>query len=308
MIFSVWPAQAAPGWFLLSSMPHNKLIMKYILSLCLIFFLTNVTRAQDSLTLNAGDIEGVKITGKKYFTGSNLWGHIDGAADLFLEYGFRDLRYYEAEMNGVKLGIEIYRFENPYEALGIHSVKKSGCNTVDKDVNPMFCRTKYALTFPVSDYYVTIAGQHGTQNEQSLELRIADVLYSRPEDKGLKMKDIYPSVTGDFRFVDYKIIMGPVGFQNGLPDWSTRFGDYRGYVCIWYSVMREGKNIDVFLFNFKIKAQLESMLKENGWHLNDDEVTISGDTNWLISRKGDMLMILTGKVTTGELRELKEME
>lgn len=267
-----------------------------------------VLSAQDSLTFSSSDIEGAKISDQKYFTGSNLWGHIDGAADLFLEYGFQDLRYYQVEVQGINLDIEIYRFENPYESLGIFSVKKFGCLDNDTTLNPMFCQTKYALSFPVSDYYVTIAGSHGTVKEQKLERKMADILYAKPKSKGLTMKDIFPKGSGDYSFNDYKIIMGPLGFQNGLPDWSYRFGDYSGYVCVWYSVRYQQKDIEVFLFNFKVPAQLNRMLKENGWKLEDNVYTSEGETNWLISRRGDMLMILKGKVPLNVLKELKTME
>ena len=129
-------------------------------------------------------------------------------------------------------------------------------------LNQMFCQTHYALTFPVSDYYVTIAGERGSTEEQLLVRRIADLLYAKPENKGLTLQDIYPSETGDFSFTDFRIIMGPLGFQNGLPDWSYRFGDYSGYICIWYNVSFEGKDIGVFIFNFKSQSHLERMLTE----------------------------------------------
>ncbi len=282
--------------------------MKYII-ITLIFLLPAFSSfSQDSLTFTPDDVPGLTILNRKYFTGSNLWGHIDGAADLFLEYGFRDLRYYQLDVKGTKLDVEIYRFQNPYESLGIYSVKKFGCLQEDSTLNPMFCKTRYALSFPVSDFYVTIAGSHGTSEEQEAERRIADALYAKPENKGLTMKDIYPPSTGDFTFTDYKIIMGPLGFQNGLPDWSTRFGDYNGYVCIWYSVRKGDKDIDVFLFNFKSPAQIERMLRENGWRMTAEEMTIEGTANWLIARRGDMLMILTGEVSVDVLRQLKTME
>ncbi len=282
--------------------------MKYILLTLCCCLSMNLTYGQDSLKFDSSDIPGARIIEYKYFTGNNLWGHIDGAADLFLEYGFRDLRYYQVEVNSQKLEVEIYRFENPYESLGIYSVKKFGCLENDTTLNPMFCQTKYSLSFPVSDYYVTIAGSLGTSAEQTTERKIADDLYAKPENKGLTMKDIFPASSGDFHFNDYKVIMGPIGFQNGLPDWSNRFGDYRGYVCIWYSVGYKDKDIDVFLFNFKKADQLEQMLNENGWQLKDNIKTIEGKTNWLISRRGDMLMILSGEVPLDVLRELKIQE
>lgn len=282
--------------------------MKYHLFLLLSLVLScgNIF-SQDSLTFHEKDLQGAKIVDRKYFTGSNLWGHIDGAADLFLEYGFRDLRYYEVEVNGINLDIEIYRFENPYESLGIYSVKKFGCRD-DPGLNPMFCQTRYAISFPVSDYFVTIAGSQGTEQEQIIEKRIADILYAKPDDKGLTMNDIYPDSTGEFSFNDFRVIMGPLGFQNGLPDWSSRFGDYKGYICIWYSVGLDNKDIDVFLFNFKDPSQLNRMLKENGWQMNDDELTIEGKFNWLITRKGNMLMILKGDVPAEALRDLRSLE
>lgn len=60
----------------------------------------------------------------RVFVGNDLYGHINGGAELFHEFGFVDLRvtdYRNAE--DVELAVEVYRMGSPRDALGIYLAK-----------------------------------------------------------------------------------------------------------------------------------------------------------------------------------------
>jgi hypothetical protein len=54
------------------------------------------------------------------FVGKDLYGHIDGGAELFYEFGFRDLRVERWTRGDQALVVERYRMEGPPAALGIY--------------------------------------------------------------------------------------------------------------------------------------------------------------------------------------------
>jgi hypothetical protein len=60
------------------------------------------------------------------YDASNLWMFIDGAAELFLAYGFVDLHvaYYRAS-SGEEIRAEIYRHDNRENAFGMYSQERS---------------------------------------------------------------------------------------------------------------------------------------------------------------------------------------
>jgi hypothetical protein len=57
------------------------------------------------------------------FSAENLYGRIDGGAELFLEFGFHELVIQEYRVGAVKLELETYVMESPLAALGIYLAK-----------------------------------------------------------------------------------------------------------------------------------------------------------------------------------------
>jgi hypothetical protein len=95
------------------------------LSIILLLALVNITMAR------AGDlfpkIEGWKlIPSDKVYVPGNLWDLINGAADAYLSYDFRDLHLadYENEA-GVSIRVELYRHSTYNNAYGIYTSERS---------------------------------------------------------------------------------------------------------------------------------------------------------------------------------------
>jgi len=65
-----------------------------------------------------------KIKKPLRFPGRELYGHIDGGAELFLEFGFDELEVQKYRKGKADLSVEAYRMESPEAALGIYLMKK----------------------------------------------------------------------------------------------------------------------------------------------------------------------------------------
>ena len=65
------------------------------------------------------------------YTRETLWEYIDGAADLFVSYGFQDLHiaYYRSSPD-VEIRVESYRHASSENAYGIYSQERSPDNPV----------------------------------------------------------------------------------------------------------------------------------------------------------------------------------
>ncbi len=59
------------------------------------------------------------------FDGQGLYGHIDGGAELFLEFGFKilSIQHFIHPKNGGEIALEAYGMESPEAALGIYLMK-----------------------------------------------------------------------------------------------------------------------------------------------------------------------------------------
>ncbi|MDH4157788.1 MAG: hypothetical protein OEW00_10990 [candidate division Zixibacteria bacterium] len=57
------------------------------------------------------------------FAGNDLYGHIDGGAELFHEFGFNELLVQRYTGDGHEIDLEVYRMTGPEAALGIYLMK-----------------------------------------------------------------------------------------------------------------------------------------------------------------------------------------
>ncbi|HEX2920938.1 MAG TPA: DUF6599 family protein [Bacteroidales bacterium] len=66
-----------------------------------------------------------KLTNYPVFTPDNLWDFINGAADIYLAYGFIDLHVCEYKKSKDVIKLEIYQHKNSTLAFGIYSTERS---------------------------------------------------------------------------------------------------------------------------------------------------------------------------------------
>ncbi len=71
-----------------------------------------------------GDLPGWRISeASRTFSGAELYGWIDGGADLFLEMGFESLLVQEYSDGARRLTVEASRMDDPMAALGVYLAK-----------------------------------------------------------------------------------------------------------------------------------------------------------------------------------------
>ena len=125
------------------------------------------TAGQEMPTLS---IEGWRRSGEpEIYKKDGLYGYIDGGAEIFLEYGFKELsvtRYAAGHAAAGGSGkaapkavtLEIYRMESPADAFGIFSIKRTG----DEDVSPAIRAPHWTsggqANLVKGDYFINIHG------------------------------------------------------------------------------------------------------------------------------------------------------
>ncbi len=94
------------------------------LAFCLILLLS--TQSPGERTMPKDDFApGWSMSGKILrFEASNLYDYIDGGAELFLEFGFEELRIYRYRRHSEEVTLEIYRMESPEAATGIYLMRR----------------------------------------------------------------------------------------------------------------------------------------------------------------------------------------
>ncbi len=95
------------------------------------------------------------------YTPDNLWDFIDGAAELFLSYGFADLHVAEyVHPSGTDVRVELYRHRSAADAFGMYSQERNPVNHFC-NIGTQGYREAGILNFLSGEFYVKLS-THGT--------------------------------------------------------------------------------------------------------------------------------------------------
>ncbi len=92
-------------------------------SRCFLFFLLLIPAVHSiAIPINIS-FPGWQVENQKTFSPETLCEYIDGAAELLLEFGFKEMRIARLSRGKTQLSVEIYQMEEPLSALGIYLAK-----------------------------------------------------------------------------------------------------------------------------------------------------------------------------------------
>jgi len=136
--------------------------------------MTHAARRGGGSPVNFPEVPGfVLTTEERVYEPSNLWDFIDGAADLFVSYGFLDLHiaYYRSN-DGAEIKAEVYRHDTPENAFGMYSQERSpGLNFVN--VGTQGYAEEGIVNFLAGQHYVKLSSNQTGRALQDSMLAIA---------------------------------------------------------------------------------------------------------------------------------------
>ncbi len=145
------------------------------------------------------------------YRGAELYGHIDGGAELFLEFGFEDLTLQRYRQGEDEFVVEVYRMGDPSAALGIY-LMKCGRETPAAGFPERHTAGRYQLDFVKGSQYVLVTNVRGTAELQPALLEFGKfVAAALPPSSGEALPDLLPRegrVEGTLR-----ILRGPYALQ-----------------------------------------------------------------------------------------------
>jgi hypothetical protein len=129
----------------------------WLLTALLLLTLLSCTSSEPEMVLPAdGFVAGwVRDGALQLFPGQELYGHIDGGAELFHEFGFRDLRVQRYTHGPDELALKIYRMTSPEAALGIY-LMKTGAGVPHPDIPARNTANRFQLTMLQGDCFVQV--------------------------------------------------------------------------------------------------------------------------------------------------------
>jgi uncharacterized protein DUF6599 len=143
----------------------------------------------------------------KTFERRDLYGHINGGAEIFLELGFEKLQVQRFKKQGDEIAVEVYRMADQVGANGIYWLK-CGKETRNKELNEIHTLGRYQLTMQKNRFFVLINNLSGKQElVHDLVIFAKAIAAKIPESSKLSVTSLLPAdkrVEGSLR-----VIRGP---------------------------------------------------------------------------------------------------
>ena len=193
----------------------NKYFLSIILSACYV-------------GLGFGQME---IKNERTFTGTALYGFMNGGADLYYEYGFKELVSREIAYKGEEFTVDIYTMDTPLNAFGIYSILAYKCLRTDS-LGRFDCLSKYQLQTVDGESYLSIVFQSGS----SAARKAADELYRifvSNEKTNIRIPSQFMYLVNSYSGT-LKYMRGKLGVNNVEPELLELLEDINNYE-IWYA-------------------------------------------------------------------------
>ena len=216
------------------------------------------------------------------FREQDLFGHIDGGADLFLEFGFVALRIQNYESDGGEIGLEVYEMESPEAALGIYLMKCGREQPLADEPLPVrHSWNRYQTTLLGGSRFVQVNSFTGKRDLVpdmiALARACARALPAEREAdpfRSLPIRDLIPG--------SERIVRGPLGLESLLPFVSRDVlllqgehfaiaGRYRGpdaevftRVIVEYGFLADAREVFDLLHDWAPGVQVIEILEEHG--------------------------------------------
>lgn len=211
-----------------------------------------------------------KTATPRVFTSSDLYGYIDGGAELFLEFGFETLTIQKYRYGPAEFSVEIYRLTDPEAAFGIYAMK-CGQEKPDPRLHERHTRGRYQLQLVKNRYFIIINNTSGSEAlipalvefAQAIAPRIAPApplkaLGLLPAEKRVEtsirllrgpyaLQAVYVFGEGDVLQLAGKVLAASARYDDGK-EWFTRIAaDYPSAEAAGRALAHLQANLDPYL-------------------------------------------------------------
>jgi hypothetical protein len=245
---------------------------------------------------------GWKKTGQtRQFSEATLYQQINGAAELFKEFGFQSMIAQTYSFQEKEIMIELYRMEQPESALGIFMIK-AAYGSPNPEVPVRNVMSNFQILATKGVFYLQIFNYSGDKAAASVMQRMARHILSQIQQTKIALLDLLPEA-GLIRN-SQRIIRGPLsqrstlGFDlkskiNIAPD---TFGVAAKYCLLHDSCFtqliipcKDAGECQAFIANINMQNdQIHEVVERSSDHIT---FKVAGIHWGMIRRQGDLLIV-----------------
>jgi hypothetical protein len=220
-----------------------KTIIYILISLCIgVLCASDISSAEQNLFPQGDMFSGWEIVKNSTFTGDALYGHIDGGAELFFEFGFVkvDVRIVKPTGSDDEMTIEIYQMADADAALGLFLIKSANLEPDQRLPVPNLVNN-YQVSYIKGDYYILISSAAGTEPLKEKMVQFGETIAAKLPEKAQSNFDVLPAagrVPGSER-----LLRGPLALQTIFP-----LGEHQ---MLWQG-LEKGQRLNAYAADYKI--------------------------------------------------------
>jgi hypothetical protein len=147
---------------------------------------------------------------KRVYNNGDLWELINGAADIFLSYDFRDLHIAEYTSNDQIIRVELYRHSTPENTFGIYTAERMP-DYPQVTIGSQGYKSQGIVNFLAGNYYVKVMSA-GSQEASEADI----ALVAEKVDKQLAQPVGLPAVLNYFPSAGKEVLSDAYIAQNFL--------------------------------------------------------------------------------------------
>jgi hypothetical protein len=176
-----------------------------------------------------GDCDSCVITRTEAYEGAALAGYMNGGAELYREYGFVRLTVQEVRLpDGEDLTAEIYLMTNPSASCGIFSISRHECGNRDTAFT-YSCSGPYQIQCAAGPWFVRVMNGTGSPGAQAASRTLLRTFVLRTGQPRVSLSPLFSTPLTSSARDEMILAAGPLGVQNGLPDWSDILDGFTGF-------------------------------------------------------------------------------
>ncbi|MCZ7556972.1 MAG: hypothetical protein M5R41_11290 [Bacteroidia bacterium] len=219
-------------------------------------------------SLNTADIPGWSIEQPDRYNDKQLFGYINGGAELYLEYGFRMVTAWRCQKGKQEFVADVYEMATPAAAFGMWSISRRNC-TSTLDGAMWSCVTSNQILFTRGSVLVNITIYDKSEESRSAARKAAVALLKRIEGKDFMPPEVFTTGALSRQKNELRLMQGPLAIQGSLADWS---GLLEGIArCdVFHTRSGAGKSAtDVGMLRFRSPRDVDTFIAAAGFRKED---------------------------------------
>jgi hypothetical protein len=227
------------------------------------------------------------------FNENSLWGYINGGADLYFEYGFKEMSVQDIVWQNERLKIDAYIMSKPESAFGIFSVSRYGCKNMDEKIAKWICIGTHQVLVTKGNLYLSVIAYSGTEQGIALATEIAKKVIEKVNYKDFELPDFLSKSYLQLDESSLKLITGQLAMQNSLTSMEKPFSSVSDYQLWVAPIEVNSHKATLLLVTFQNEEDCEKVALR----------ILENDIGYSISKKDNKLLGIKLLVNNGQIDE-----